>query len=536
MPAEKDTDAFCKTTLSAMLLKYPPPTIVNFRHKSQDDLQKANDTLHDTWHYLNNGKYVQDEDLVLIVDGEKSWFQLPSDVIIKQYTAVLEDANTRLRKKYGMNQDGYQRYIQTIVFGAKKVCQDQDTACVSAPGSIMPDSMYRKEETYNIADRPAQYLNSKMLMGPARDLKVLYQAALGKLDIKHEHEPTLQSVLATIFAEQQLSRDEPEKRPFSASAKFKALFEGTNEKPGPRNKTVSATNHGRHEFSIGLDYTHTLFQPFAYCTEDELVPLMHSNATFLARFQHRTAWAKHLILPPSLAASNPPFWRPDLKRNNPSPDSNKLAYIDDLAFDKKLDFLPKRSTPWSKVPLVQNTYTGAIPAILFVDTDTNGPNANISFQQLWYYPFKRALHRKYLRAHQSALGYHESLVGGDRSWDTRGGRGGVWTGDEVWLEWGESDGVCGKRKQRESVFEGDVEVTDGVSDDWDDEKEEDNMKERQRQKDVNEQQNKDREREKQKEANEKWNKERKQKENKKEKLDRLRKEEAEKKKTVDETV
>jgi hypothetical protein len=465
MPAEKDTDAFCKTTLSAMLLKFPPPTIVNFRHKSKDDLQKAKDTLHDTWHYLNSGKYVQDEDLVLIVDGEKSWFQLPSDVIIKQYTAVLEDANTRLRKKYGMNKDGYPRYIQTIVFGAEKVCRDQDTACKFAPGSIMPDNVYGKEEKFDIADRPARYLNSKMLMGPARDLKALYQAALGRLDIKHEHKPTLQSVFTAMFAKQQLSRDEAEKRPFIASAKLKALVEGTNKKPEPRNKTMSATNQQRHEFSIGLDYTHTLFQPFAYCTEDELVPLMHSSATVLARFQHRTAWAEHLILPPSLAASNPPFWRPDLKKNNPSPDSNKAAYIDDLSFDKKLDFLPKRSTPWSKVPLVQNTYTGTIPAILFADADTNGPKANISFHQLWYYPFKRALLRKYLRAHQSALGYHESLVGGDRSWDTRGGRGGVWTGDEVWLEWGESDGVCGKRKQRESVFEGDVEGKDGAYED-----------------------------------------------------------------------
>jgi hypothetical protein len=468
MPAEKDTDAFCKTTLSAMLLNFPPPTIVNFRQKSQDDLQKAKDTLHGTWQYLNSGKYVQDEDLVLIVDGEMSWFQLPSDVIIKQYTTVLEDANMRLRKKYGMNKDGYQKYNQTIVFGAEKVCQEQDAGCKSAPDSIMPSNLYGKEESFNIADQPARYLNSKMIMGPARDLKVLYRAALGKLDIMHEHKPTLKSVFATIFAEQQLSRDDVEKRPFGASAKFKALFEGTNAKPEPRNQAQSTTDHRRHEFSIGLDYTHTLFQPFAYCTDDELVPLMHSNATILASFQHRTAWTKHLALPPSLEASHPPFWRPDLKKNNPSPDSNKAAYIDDLSFDKKLDFLPKRNTPWSNVPLVHNTYTGAIPAILFADVDTNGPKANISFHQLWYSPFKRALLRKYLRAHQSALGYHESLVGGDRSWDTRGGRGGVWTGDEVWLEWGESDGVCGKRKQRESVFEGDVEVKDETVDDWND--------------------------------------------------------------------
>jgi hypothetical protein len=462
MPAEKDTDAFCKTTLSAMILNYPPPTVVNFKRRSKDDLEKAKTTLHDIWHYLDNGKYVQDEDLVLIVDGEKSWFQLPSDVIIKQYTAVLEDANIRLRKKYGTNKDGYQKYNQTIFFGAEKVCQDEDEACKAAPGSIMPAKLYRKEEAFDIADQPARYLNSKMLMGPARDLKVLIQVALGKLDAKHKHKQTLQSVFATMFAEQQSSRGEADKKPISSSAKFKALFERTKEKPQPRNETSAAKNHRRHEFSIGLDYAHALFQPFAYCAEDELAPLLHSDATALATHRHRTLWTKHLSLPPSLESTTPPFWRPNLSKYNPSPESNKPAYIEDLSFDAKLDYLPNRNTPWSNVPLVQNTYTGAVPAILFADTDTNGPKANITYNDLWYYPFKRALHRKHLRAPQSALGYHESLVGGDRAWDTRGGRGGVWTGDEeVWLEWGEGDGVCGKRKQREKVFEGDVEGEEG---------------------------------------------------------------------------
>jgi hypothetical protein len=64
----------------------------------ENDVQWARDTLLDIRHYLENGQHVQDEDLVLIVDGENSWFQLPSDVIIKQYAGVLENANARLLK------------------------------------------------------------------------------------------------------------------------------------------------------------------------------------------------------------------------------------------------------------------------------------------------------------------------------------------------------------------------------------------------------------------------------------------------------
>jgi flagellar biosynthesis GTPase FlhF len=51
------------------------------------------------------------------------------------------------------------------------------------------------------------------------------------------------------------------------------------------------------------------------------------------------------------------------------------------------------------------------------------------------------------------MGYHNSLVGGDRAWDVRGGRGGVWTeAEQAWLPWGEVDGVCGTLTQIKEVF------------------------------------------------------------------------------------
>jgi hypothetical protein len=466
MPAEKDTDAFCKTTLSGMLLHYPPPTIVNLKHTFEDDLQRERDTLLNIRHYLEDGKYVQDEDLVLVVDAESSWFQLPSDVIIKQYARVLEDANARLLKQYGVDKNGYQRFNQSIVFGAEKTCGGDDMACKFAPRSILPANLYGKEDDLDIADRPARYLNSKMVIGPAKDLKMLYQVALGRLDLQHNQRQTIQSVFATMFGEQQLRRDavatgKETKKP--SVGKIKDLFTGTKGKSKSKLKldTNNPTLSRRYEFSIGLDYTHFLFQPLTYAHEDELIPLVHRNDTDISDHQHPTSWTKDLALPLALEQSNPPFWRADLNpKNNPSP-NKKPAYIDALDYKTALDNLPDRKTPWNNLRLLQNTYTGSVPAIIFNDPlaqvrklDPDGPQiANVTFKDMWFSPYKRALLRNYFRTPQSPLGYHNSLVGGDRAWDMRGGRGGVWTAtEESWLAWGEADGVCGSVNQIKEVF------------------------------------------------------------------------------------
>lgn len=446
-----------------MLLNYPPPTIPNLYRDFKNDAQWERDTLTSIRHYLHNTKFVHDDDLMLIVDGEHSWFQLPSDVIIKQYARVLEAANARLLERYGVDKNGYQKFNQTIVFGAEKMCERDDMACKYAPHSILPADMYGQTENFNIADRPARYLNSKMLMGPAKDLRVLYKAALRKFDKKHTQRQTLQSVFATIFGEQQLRRDAEEKEK-PAGSKIKDLFTGKSSKSNldPRLKAakINLSSKAHYEFGIGLDYAHILFQPFAYCTDDELVPLLHDNSTDLSKYQHPNSWTQYLTLPPALSNTNPPFWRLDLAKSNPSP-NEKPAYIDKLEYNNELDDLPKRTTAWNHVPLLQNTYTGAVPAIVLndplgqmrINDPDHPPTANVTWYNMWYSPFRRALLRNYFRTRQSPMGYHNSLVGGDRAWDVRGGRGGVWTeAEQAWLPWGEVDGVCGTLAQIKEVF------------------------------------------------------------------------------------
>ncbi|KAL6708971.1 hypothetical protein ACN47E_002098 [Coniothyrium glycines] len=462
LPSDRDTDGFCKTTLSAMLLNYPPPTVVNLYAAYESDEQWERDTLNSTFRYLSNKKAVQDDDLVLIVDGQQSWFQLPSDVIITQYKRILEDANLRLLRKYGLNEDGYQRFNQTIVFGADKSCANDDMACRYVPASILPSDTYGEGIGHRIADTPARYINSKMVMGPAGDLRAFYAGALLKYRQNRSQFPTVQSTFATLFGEQQLRRDAIAEKKKPISAKFREFFTGSkpsSNRVSPESRLrdhVTIDNVTRHEFSVGLDYAHMLFQPLAYCTPDELVPMLHDNSTDLSEYIRRDSFVDRLTLPQALSDAKPPFWRPDLIKHNPSP-NEKPAYIDKLEFASDLDSMPRRKTPWHSVELVHNTYTGAVPAILqnapYYEGIEHPPTANITWHNLWFSDYKRALLRNYFRKQQSSTRYHDSLVGGDRSWDMRGGRGGVWTATEqIWLPWGEIDGVCGSVSQLNEAF------------------------------------------------------------------------------------
>ncbi|KAI8935205.1 hypothetical protein NX059_007795 [Plenodomus lindquistii] len=461
MPTVHDTEGFCKTTLSAMLLDYPPPTTVNMLNGAKSEKDGETDwgfhTLNRTLSYLSNKRLVKDEDLVLIVDGQQTWFQLPSDVIVTQYKRLLEDANWRLLAKYGVNADGYQKFNQTIVFGAEKMCVGDDMACRYVPHSILPDNMYGEEEdAHRIADMPAKFINSRMAMGPAKDLRILYAAALKKFQNGKNHSQTLQSIFATIFGEQQLRRDAVGPKP--TTSRLKMFFGGSNKKATSEQAAAKLPEGAQHEFSIGLDYLHILFQPLLYCTEDELVSARHDNSTDLSVYRHPGSVYQRLTLPAALDGIHPPFWRHNFAKHNPSP-NEKPSYVDPLEFDAVLDSLPKRNTPWSKVRLIQNTYTGAVPAILMDNTaqylGSQQPSvANVTWSDLWFFPYKRALLRNYFRTPQSPAGYHNSLVGGDRTWDTRGGRGGVWTASTgTWLPWGEADGVCGSLQQIKAVFE-----------------------------------------------------------------------------------
>jgi hypothetical protein len=455
--------------MSAMIMNYPPPTIVSpfvdLSKKADWEKEKLKGVLT----YLEDKRVVKDNDLVMLVDGRDTWFQLPSELMIRQYLNVVADANRRVKKEYG------EPFSQTIVFGAKKTCEGDDVACRHMPSSILPRDTYHTGEGMKETEElvPAKYLDAETLMGPVKDLRPLFQTALLVLEEGKSQYRTVQSVMKTLFGEQILARHIYKKQNRPAALKMYDHIFGALKSSKDQDKinNVTLAENRQYEFSIGLDYTHALFQPLMECAEGELLATDRNNDTEPTQ-KHRPQML-HISpdLPPAFINAIGPFWRPDDSNQDPSP-NEKSAYIDKLEYKYGLDKLPPRDTSWTNISLIQNTYTGVVPATFRATQRSHSPeseqasqprdenlanedlhNANVAWTSLWYAGYERALLRRYFRTPQSPMGYHTAAVGGDLLWDQRGGRGGVWTADgNLWLPWGEVDGVCGTYELISNVF------------------------------------------------------------------------------------
>lgn len=450
--------------MSAMIMNYPPPTIVSMFATSERESDREQEKLKGVLAYLEDQKVVKDNDLVMLVDGRDTWFQLPSEVMIRQYMHTVADANRRVQKTYG------QAFTQTVMFGAKKTCEGDEAACKYMPSSILPRDIYRTG--VGMLDKtellPAKYLNADMVMGPVKDLRVLFQAAAKLFGEKEGQSATMQSVMSTLFGEQMLARQTHKKSTRPLALKMYHHIAGLASSKDHEDIAAATLRRDRqYEFSIGLDYTHALFQPLSDCAENELLMISpKSSQRRLTQNDNSSA-----DLPPAFINANGPFWRPDDRNNDPSP-NDKPAYIDKLEYKYGLDKLPRGDTPWNNVSLIQNTYTGTIPATFQVtyrrrntgsEPEEDKRNSiilsghshipNVTWNSLWYSGHERALLRRYFRTPQSPMGYHTAAVGGDLLWDQRGGRGGVWTAESgLWLPWGEVDGVCGTYELMKDVF------------------------------------------------------------------------------------
>ncbi|KAJ4295185.1 hypothetical protein N0V90_007195 [Kalmusia sp. IMI 367209] len=455
---EHDLD-FCKTTMSAMVMNYPPPTIVNgFGRVGKAEWER--EKLQSVLVYLEDARVVKDEDLILLVDGRDTWFHLPSEVMVRQYMTVVEDANRRLHNMYG------KQFSETIIFGARKTCEGNDMACKQMPPSVLPNNTYGEQQEAKTELVPARFLDADMLMGPVKDLRKLYRVAAEILEEDRTRSVTVQSVMSKIFGEQMLARamNRKAKWPIASKLVNHLTVALAGIKGAERIANVTVEPDRRNEFSVGLDYTHALFQPLTDCADNELVQITRSNQS-----EPSQAPEPPLDLPVAFQNATGPFWAPDFTKNDPSP-NEKPAYIDKLEFKYELDKLKHRDTPWTDIPFVRNTYTGAIPATLHVTYrhrsastspeernmllgSTPSHSANVTWTSLWYSGYERALLRRYFRTPQSPIGYHNAAVGGDLLWDQRGGRGGVWTAESgLWLPWGEVDGVCGTYDILKDVF------------------------------------------------------------------------------------
>ncbi|KFY85603.1 hypothetical protein V500_08257 [Pseudogymnoascus sp. VKM F-4518 (FW-2643)] len=454
IPARRPSVALCKTLVSAAILNYPPPTLVGYNSENSNEADGGATT--DTLKFLLS-KQIQDGDLALVVD-ERTWFQLPAQVMVDRFDSHLERSNAALLSKYGAHDDGTRnkqpqgRFREKILLGAEKSCIDhkpEDTACYASPLSPLPKDIYgpnTDEPPGSINYRP-RYLFSPNMIGHAGDLKDMLQYAQLKLDTRTEKTST-QYLFSEIFGDQELKREKVRRDSLNPLSAFKEWLIRKNPKNDHQTllgidkldlTNTGPTNNNNPDFGIGLDYTSSIFQVLDNSVDDiQFVTFNHPTIVNSPSRISASDFSHPIDLPQDLNSTAPPFKLHSTPVQGPVSDL-PLLEVDKLPVNK----------PWADVGLATNIIVPGteIPSSLSLFGAGTPGLEDKWWKKMWYQPKARALMRRYMRSYTGHIAAEAAARGGELWWDFRGGKGGIWTDKGEFLEWQE---VCGQYD--ETVF------------------------------------------------------------------------------------
>ncbi|KAK4496765.1 hypothetical protein PRZ48_012748 [Zasmidium cellare] len=438
IPASKPDANFCKAVLSAGILGYPAPVIINQAEGSDSALYTKLTGIND---YLKQLDHSHDEDLVLLVDGHDIWLQLRPQTLIDRYFGINVNANDRLstQLKGAAEKNGIR---QEIVFGAQKRCwpwTSTDAACYAMPPSTLPKDIYGPKTDTDIGYEPnpyikyrPRYLNSGVALGSVRAMKKLFTQALEIL----QYEANMlsdQHIFSHILGEQELWREAIRRDNLAGHEKF--LDSIKDYVPKNRfNKThvdlvrikAAMREDKSYEFNIGLDYASELGLSTVFA-EDETAWLTWSNAHQLQQADHNlniTSANSHLgNLSADISTTLPPFWT--------------------FNVEKSLS----RWKPWSDIPLFTNVPTGVVPAIIHHNAHRDGRESlrHTWWPETWFYTSARILYDAWVYEPLAPIAFS----GGRDWWPSERWKGGArnWTGEvehgkpvERWVRFEETCG------------------------------------------------------------------------------------------------
>jgi len=490
IPASEANANLCKTILSAFILNYPAPTLINYgKTFTGDSWDKGTHTgkIRGIYDFLMDAKHIGDQDLVLIIDGYDVWFQLPPEVLIERYNSITRRANQRLRKQYGVStskkpmeygrKEQMSMFSQRVIYAADKLCWPnavEDPACRAVPSSTLPKSTYGTEtdkDPHGFLNRP-RYLNSGTVIGPASNLRAVLERATTKVENDGRGDLGDQFVFSEIFGEQEYVREAIRRARQSAGVKWLSWLSNTlGTSDGSRNVTVNNMTFvpgQRYEFGLGLDYESQLFQTMTH-SHGDIDFLYYNDTATLAHVQeqHHIPSPHPLSLPLDIQNSALPVPAQPAPQNEGMGSASNDYYLDRIS----------TNISWPTIPLATNPHVPSIPTILHF----NGDKTYLSswWTQMWYQPDSRALLRHYMQSTRGPLAAHAAAVGSDSSWNIRGGKGGVWTDTAQWLDWGEicrgyeeevfgdGKGVWGKEDGVKKVYNSFGKLIEGEPDEYD---------------------------------------------------------------------
>ncbi|OQE19813.1 hypothetical protein PENSTE_c014G07717 [Penicillium steckii] len=457
VPAAKGSRGTCRTLTSAMIVGYPPPTVIGYGHEKPGatDFERMVQRITRVRNYLRDSKTVKGHDFVLIVDALDTFFQLPPQVLVKRFQDILRRNNQKLQKKYGTamipplktgaSPGLVQKYSQRVLFGASKICYgdlEDDPGCVSVPESSLPPDVYGwKTDIYpdGHKNRP-RYLNPGAVIGQAADLKLIYDEILHVVEQRHKKHGDYQA-LTQMYGRQEVVRELERRRTINGAKEWLYNMIGISDASNLTGISVRLETGHRYEYGIGVDYKSELFFNQHMSRADvEWHRFGNITKSSMLQAQFGVPRETRMLLPPDIATLPNPFNQTRLaKQQTSGPEWNST-----------LDKLPSmHDHTWSDLPLMTNPHSASVPVLAHMNGDSKLRNA--WWEKMWFFPWGRALLRKYVRSSQGFEAAQSSLLGGQDWWDMRGGRGGLWTDDANWITLSE---VC--EGQERDLFDDDL--------------------------------------------------------------------------------
>lgn len=379
----------CKTVLSAEILHYSTPTLVQWDAVPGDGLANAQRRTTAVRDHLGNLKVHHENDTVILLDSVSTWFQLRPEVLLKRYYGIINKGNQRLAARIGAEVMAEEGVRQSVVFAASSVCGAAEERCTQVPEY----PLIRKASRTTVP----RYLGHGMAIGPVKDLYEIYRRAVAISERTEDLHLSELAVLSEIFSDQEHHRGLIQPITRSWSLRFRGLFSGSYAH-GPlagKNTAGSYKTNNDNDFGIGLDYAGELAFDTGSVSESY-------------------TWAKHATVPRDIFTSMPPFWTTTGQG------------------------LPSEKT-WADLSLFTNNRTQVIPAA--IHHHNNITNNHYTRQKLWQQFWPSQHSRKLFDAYTSVPAMPLATVFDNDNvehvfWSTTNGeKAGVKWSNGTWLGW-----------------------------------------------------------------------------------------------------
>ena len=348
LPSSEADGELCKTVLTAAILGYPAPSMINYdaslrgpEKQSERDFQRIK-MMHE---YLLRHSQEADNDIVVLLGSPYNFMQLRPEVLLSRYYRIVDEASNRLRhtiSKQAMSASGIE---QSVIFAAQRSCSyhgAEQVRCSAVPKSPLTDS--------NL-----EYLSTSTMIGPLGALRSLFQRARTRAE-NTIGDVSFQALFEEIFGEQEYQREAVRQQHWSfvrrAWHSVQTLFGygHTIIDAIPGHEVMKVQQGIGYEFGIGLDYG------------NEIGLAVGEGSDKFDWVQ----WNSSSLLPYDLRFSMPPFWTPTGS---------------DLPSEKG----------WEDVTLLVHEETGSIPAVITLGWNPSRSLQREGWTNLWMQSNAKAL-------------------------------------------------------------------------------------------------------------------------------------------------